>query len=262
MNDLRGTQDQQNRFSAFWDRMALHYPHPFDEKTLVETRDILSLVKSKGVEIFRSTILDIGCGTGIYTLPLARYAAMVTGLDDSVTMIERLMDTVSFSGIQNVRVVKASWKDMDISGFGFEKAFDIAWTSMTPAIQTHQDFNRMEGCAKNWCVYIGWGRKRKNELMKEVFELHGLNYGPPPGVRSAYDTLVRSSRKPSLDYFETSWDWTGNIEEAMEDMVCFIEIQGGSPDRGLIEKVLDRHEREGRISHTTYAEEGLMVWRV
>ena len=92
------------------------------------------------------------------------------------------------------------------AALGFEKAFDIAWISMSPAVQTLQDFEKMEKCAGKWCVYIGWGRKRKNALMEEVFNLHNLDYGPPAGVEAAYDILVRSGRTPSLDYFETSWD--------------------------------------------------------
>ena len=262
MKNFQKNYNQKDRFSAFWDRMALHYPHPFDEKTLAETHEVFSLVKSKGVEIFQSTILDIGCGNGIYSLPLARDAAMVIGLDDSETMIALLTGTISSSGIQNVRPVKASWKDIDISEFGFEKAFDIVWTSMTPAIQTKKDFNRMERCSKNWCVYIGWGRKRKNALMEEGFESHGLHYGPPVGVQAAYDILVQSGRTPSLDYFESSWGWSGKVEDALEDMICFIEMQGGHPDRSSIEKTLDRHEQEGRISHTTDVEEGIIVWQV
>lgn len=252
---------QQDKFSAFWDRMALHYPLPFEEKTLAETRRVLSLVKSKGVAFGDAAILDIGCGTGIYTLPLAQEAAMVTGIDDSKTMIARLANVVSSTGAQNVRPVKASWKNIDIAALGFEKAFDIAWTSMSPAVQTLQDFEKMEKCARNWCVYIGWGRKRKNALMEEVFKLHGLHYGPPPGVEAAYDILVRSGRTPSLDYFETSWDWSGTAEDALADIVCFIEMQRGRARRNLIEKVLAGHERNGRICHTTDVEEGLMVWR-
>ena len=96
--------------------------------------------------------------------------------------------------------------------------------------------------------------------MEEVFELHGLEFGPPPGVGAAHDILVQSGRTPSLDYFETSWGWTGKIDEALEDMECFIEMQGEKPDRSLIETVLDRYEREGMVSHTTHAKEGVMVW--
>ena len=42
----------------------------------------------------------------------------------------------------------------------------------------------------------------------------------------------------------------------------FIEMQGGKPDRSLIETVLGRYERQGMVSHTTYAKEGIMVWQV
>lgn len=152
--------------------------------------------------------------------------------------------------------------DAYITARGFEKAFDIAWISMSPAVQTAPDFERMESCARKWCVYIGRGRKRKNALMEEVFRLHDIQYGPPPGVGAAYDILVRSGRTPSLDYFETSWEWKGPAEDALEDIVCFIEMQDASANRDLIKKTLDRHERDGLICHTTYVEEGILVWPV
>jgi SAM-dependent methyltransferase len=262
MENLHESRRSQDKFSAFWDRMALHYPLPFDEKNLVDVRRVLSLVRNRGVEISRAAILDIGCGTGIYTLPLAREAAMVTGLDDSEKMIALMKKVIADTGMQNVRPVSASWKNIDISALDFEKAFDIAWISMSPAVQTRQDFEKMERCARKWCVYIGWGRKRQNALMEEVFKSHGLRYGPPPGVGAAFNLLVHSGKTPSLDYFETSWDWDGTPEDALEDMVCFIEMQGARARRDLIQKVLARHERDGLISHATDVEEGLMVWQV
>ncbi len=46
------TQDssRQERLNAFWERMALNYPLPFDDKTLAGTRQVLSLVKGMGVD--------------------------------------------------------------------------------------------------------------------------------------------------------------------------------------------------------------------
>ncbi len=262
MKTVLENKHQQDKFSTFWERMAVNYPLPFDEKNLADTRRVLSLVKSRGVEISYAKVLDIGCGTGIYTLPLASEADKVTGLDDSESMLARMKNVISSIGIQNVYPVKASWKNIDISAYGFENAFDIVWVSMSPAVQTRQDFEKMEKCARKWCVYIGWGRKRRNALMEEVFKLHDLNYGPPPGVGAAYDILITSGRAPSLDYFETSWDWEGTTTDALEDMACFIEMQGGQAHRNQIEKVLACHEKNGRIHHTTEVEEGLMVWQV
>jgi len=260
MNALCENNSQQEKQNAFWEWMALKYPLPFEEKMLADTSRIISLVKSKGVEIRNRAILDIGCGTGIYTLPLALEASAVTGLDDSKTMIARMKDVIKSAGIKNVQAVKTSWKNADISELGFEKAFDIAFISMSNAVQTLQDFEKMEQCAKKWCVYIGWGRKRKNALMEEVYSLHGLKYAPPPGAGEAYGILAGSGRNPSLDYFETSWDWTGTTGEALEAMLFYIEMLGGRPRLDLIENLLTSHERDGRVSHTTYAEEGLILW--
>ena len=253
---------RQKRYSAFWERMAQRYPLPFDDKALADTLRVLSLVKSRGVEFSKADILDIGCGTGIYTLPLACEAANVTGIDDSENMIARMTDVTQSENIQNVQPIKGSWKNIDISARGFEKAFDIVWISMSPAVQTVQDSRRMEKCARKWCVYIGWGRKRENALMEEAFRLHDLRYGPPPGVTAAYKILEHSGRNPSLDYFETSWEWKGKAEDALEDIICFIEMQGGTADQELIKKAIACHEHDGLICHTTEVEEGIMVWKV
>jgi SAM-dependent methyltransferase len=253
----------QDKFKDFWDRMAQHYPMPFDEPTLADTLRVLGLVEELGVEIAHRSILDIGCGTGIYTLPLAREAAMVSGLDDSEAMLSRMVEAASAAGIQNVGPVTASWKTLDPAAHGLEKAFDIAWVSMSPAVQTLPDFEKMEQCARAWCVYIGWGKKRKNNLMEEIFELNDLPFGPPPGAAAAYDILVRAGRTPCFPrFFEATWEWKGTVEDALEEMAGFIEMHGCRPRHRDIEEVLSRCQRDGRVCHTTEVEEGLMVWPV
>ena len=261
METWSGKGQQSDNRGELWERMALRYPLPFDEKTLAETNKVIDLVRSRGVVMQHATVLDIGCGTGIFSLPLAREAGMVTGLDDSPRMLGRMSDVASSHGLKNVRCVKGSWKTIDISEFAFRKAFDIVWVSMSPAVQTRQDFERMEQCARQWCVYIGWGRKRINPLMEEIFNLHELRFGPPPGVGAAYEILRRTGRTPSLDYFETSWDSAESVEDTLEEMVGFVEMHGGRARRDVIEKVLTRHARNGRVPQTTDVEEGLMVWR-
>jgi SAM-dependent methyltransferase len=176
MTTLNSAQLQADQFKDFWNRMAEHYPLPFDEKVLADTDRVIALARKRGVKIAGRTVLDIGCGTGIYALPLAREAAAVTGLDDSRQMITRFKGEIDNAGLRNVQVVKASWKD--------------------------------------------------------------------------------------IDFFETSWEWHGPVEEALEDMVCFIEMQGVPAQRDKIEAVLARTARQGMISHATRVEEGIIVWSV
>ena len=67
----------------FWNCRAGNYPLPFDPSTLVKTERILRLLRGLGADFCGRDILDIGCGTGIYALPLAGKAGKVLGIDSS-----------------------------------------------------------------------------------------------------------------------------------------------------------------------------------
>lgn len=252
--------EREEKFKAFWEFKAKSYPLPFDEKSLATTMRVIQIIKNRGVNFSGSKILDIGCGTGTYTLPLAREAALVIGLDSSKTMLTRLMDEKNRHGIENVDTVNAAWKDVDISVFKFNKGFDIVLTSMSMAVKDEEDLKKMEDCSKRWCVYIGWGSKRQNQLMEEVFAAHGLKYEPPRGAKQIYDILKKNGRKPSIDFIETSWSWRGTLDEAIEDVAKHIEVHGGFPRIDEIKSILTCHLIDGTIQHTTYVEEGIIVW--
>lgn len=246
----------------FWDNMATGYPLPFDEKSFSETSRTMSLVKAMGVEFRGKAILDIGCGTGIHALPFSREARWVTGLDASSAMIEVMEKEVSRHGLQNVRAVCSDWQSVDISAAGYAGAFDIAWTSMSPAIRTREDLLKMEACATRWCVYIGWGGKRKNALMEAAFTLHGIKFGPPPGISAIREILTGRGKQFSINFFETSWHWAGTPEAAAEELAGFIEMAGCTPDRNKLSELLLDWEENGMVRHTTEVEEGILVWEV
>lgn len=263
MQALKQEQPNWAGKSDFWEKMAERYPLPFEAKTLERTNRVLDLVRNRGVEFAGAEILDIGCGTGVYTLPLARAgAATVTGLDGSAVMLARMASVAELHGIVNVKPVKASWKDLDISCLGFEQGFDVVVGAMTPALQTERDFVNMERCARKWCVYVGWGAKRDNPLLKEVFEAHGLEFRVPPGFVQAGAALAGLGRKPSLDRWESRRDWSGTLAEASEQVALQIEAHGAQPQPSLIESIVSSYAEGDQVHHVTAIEQGLLVWRV
>jgi len=247
---------------GFWNVKAKRYPLPFDPKTLRKTEEIIALAKGRGAMVAGARILDIGCGTGIFTLPLAREATKVTGVDFSETMLSRLNEEAGSRGIKNVDVLYSTWKDADIREHGFEKAFDTVWSSMSAAIRDAADLEKMEACSKQWCVFIGWGSIRRNTLMERAFELHGLTLTPPPGAYSIYGMLKNRGIKPTLDFVDTTWDWDGTIEEALVDIGGHIEMQGVACDKAALRELLSKEAQDNVVRHTTHAEQGVIVWRV
>ncbi|HIJ60410.1 MAG TPA: class I SAM-dependent methyltransferase, partial [Nitrospirae bacterium] len=154
-----------------WDIKSKRYPLPFDDVTYKKTIEIIDIAIKNGVKISDSHILDIGCGTGIFTLPLARMASKIIGLDNSKAMLERLKDEAQKWSISNVSTFLKAWNDVDIETLCWKKSFHVVWASMTPAIKNDKDILKMEQCAKDWCVFIGWAKKRENDFYSEGFKL-------------------------------------------------------------------------------------------
>jgi ubiquinone/menaquinone biosynthesis C-methylase UbiE len=102
---------QKYSANSFWEMKARKYPLPFDPENLAKTKAMITLTESRGVCPDGATILDIGCGTGTYTLPLAQVAEKITGVDSSATMLERLRQEAKQAGLDNVSTVEATWQD-------------------------------------------------------------------------------------------------------------------------------------------------------
>ncbi len=247
---------------AFWASKALRYPRPFDPETERQNRELFSLVESRGVSFAAATILDVGCGTGVHSLALARRAAHVVGLDSSAAMLDIFERERVAAGIENAQSWLVSWKELDIDAVGLAKAYDIAWASMTPAVSTVEDLSKLQHCARRWCVYIGWGRVRRNVFWQDLYARHGLEFGPPPGVAAIQALLREQGREVAVDYLESEWEWVGTVAEAAAEARLALEHAGARPCSETIAAVVAAHARNGEVRHCTLAEKGVMVWPV
>lgn len=75
----------------------------------------------------QSTILDLGCGPGTLSLPLAPQVRKVTALDYSQKMLDILQQEADAAAIDNIRCINCSWES-DWDSFGVEPA-DIVLAS-------------------------------------------------------------------------------------------------------------------------------------
>jgi len=243
----------------FWDFKAKKYPKPFNENILKETENIISRIEKLGVDFNAQDIIDIGCGTGVYGLALSKKAKNVLCLDFSQEMIKILKNEASIKKIRNCKCLRADFQKWDIGNF--HKKFDIAFASMTPAIKTSEDIEKMGNLAREFCVFIGWAGKRENLLSNEIFKMHKINPFIPKGFIIAKDILKEKNIEFKEDVFETSWLWKGTIDEAVEEFSRRIELDGARADIKLIKDFLHKKFPSGEVEMTTCAREGIIVWR-
>ena len=243
--------------TGFWNMKAKKYPRPFSAGQQAETKRVISMLKAKGVSFADADVLDVGCGTGAYALPLAAEARRVMCLDISENMLSVLKEEADANGIRNVET-----RLTPFSGFAHDPGgFDVVLASMTPAVRTGEDVARMEVLSRGWCVYIGWAGRREDPLSDELMSAHGVRPFVPDGAANIRGVLRARGREFSEEAIETSWIWRGSPAEAAEDFDARVRLEGLEPAPGLSEKMLRERFPGGRVIMTTRASEAVIVWR-
>jgi len=111
--------EQQQRESALWDSRAGYYDNQvlriYEEAYRLTIEAILEVVNSS------SSVLEMGCGTGIVTVEIAPNVREMTGIDISPKMIARAQEKAKVQNLKNV-----TFRVLDASELPFpDHAFDV-----------------------------------------------------------------------------------------------------------------------------------------
>jgi precorrin-6B methylase 2 len=98
-----------------WDKRAANFnkriSRAVDGKEDLDKDDYISQILAK-IEVRPEwSLLDIGCGPGTLTIPLARKIKTVEALDISSEMIKHLKTNAENAGLNNIRYINSSWQD-------------------------------------------------------------------------------------------------------------------------------------------------------
>ncbi|EAL5740181.1 class I SAM-dependent methyltransferase [Campylobacter lari] len=112
------------------------------------------------------SVVDIGCGSGVWTLHLAQKAKSVLGIDSSSAMLEILQEDAKTHAISNVKTLNLDFENFYKNN---NKNFDLAFLSMSPALQNEKDYKAFLSLASKK-VYLGWASRRKSSFLDPIFE--------------------------------------------------------------------------------------------
>ncbi len=98
-----------------WDRRAASFNQSVQQRAKIKESpdqdDYVSQVLGR-IEVRPEwSVLDIGCGPGTLTIPLAKKALTVTALDFSTEMLKHLKENATKSSISNIHYLNSSWLD-------------------------------------------------------------------------------------------------------------------------------------------------------
>lgn len=164
--------------SKCWDARAedwggeLKEEGDFSQSLRERVREAADYLRAQGALAPGGQVIDIGCGPGRFVTEFARTAAHVTGVDISEKMLKLGGDYALKCGQDNVDFLKADFGDLDIEALGWEKRFDLVFTSITPAIGTMEDLEKIMRISRAYCFnscFVRWEDELEDQIGRDVF---------------------------------------------------------------------------------------------
>ncbi|MDR7667153.1 methyltransferase domain-containing protein [Methanosarcina sp. Z-7115] len=256
----------EGRMAEFWNKRSKNYSKNMEkEQRKKRTDEILEFLEEAGFNPEGSKVLDIGCGPGTLSLPLARLGTEVTALDISSGMLDRLKDTVKKESLP-VDIIECSWWTADIDELGFRNEYDLVIASMTPAIRDIENFDKMTACSKNLCYYSNFLRRGEDRAYRDIrSSILGENsVNNMNGINYPFMYLYLSGYKPSVRINHSEWEEETNWKEAADQAIDFIG-RGRDFDDETKEKIRDYYQNaspDGMYHSESDVYTGMMTWEV
>ena len=255
----KSVQPDLERQAAFWDARAAEFPdprEPIQRERLLRRLARLPFDARPGPA---RQLLDIGAGTGALALYAAEQGAVVTALDISAAMLNRLNEAAK---PRRIATVRADWRLFDQEAAGFSGAFDVVCAQMVPSFREVTDFARMEACSRGWCVFIGWGRERHDPWLETAFAAHDVPWQVPTGVPLGVQCLRTLGRDPEPIYWSETWNRTRSAAAAIRDAADHLFVRGVDADLGLLRRELSKTSVRDQLVDQSVVEIGLLAWRI
>jgi SAM-dependent methyltransferase len=227
----------------FWDRRAKGF-HRSTKDSVTNDPFYLRLRQQVTPE---TTILDVGAGTGRFTLALAPLAKQIVAIEPNETMLEYLRQDAEKRNLHNIVLRQETWQDtsQDLTG-------DLVICShvLYPIRDIVPFLTKLNAAAQQHC-YIYMRATPMDALTAPIWKhFHGDERCLPPGYIHALDILYEmgiyanvevvrlpvSMRFPSLDVA---------VEESLEQLILPDNEQTRRELRSLLKGWLV--EREGML---------------
>lgn len=207
-----------------WDKKAKNYNRYSEDKNNFENKILKELTKQK-IDFKDKTLLDIGAGTGVYTLHLAKLCSHIDAIDSSKEMLEVLKEDAKALHVNNISTFITSWQEFEI-----KNRYDFALCTMSPAIKFDEDLEKMDSCAKTK-IYLGWAGKRETHIIEELFEAHGSKYVAPNGALKVKSWLNKKKKFYQVIPFDEVKIRVRNYKESLENFTWHLDVRGLNPNQ-------------------------------
>lgn len=189
---------------ALWSREAYLY----DRQSTADwrTEGFMKVVAELDLLTTESTVLDVGCGAGVYTAAFAQRAGDVLGVDLSASMVEAGRRRAQRENLPNLRFEVLDWRDADMDAMDWRAKYDVVTARMTPAVSDARSFGKFVACGRKHGIYENF-IQRKHRWMERAYRIAGIDgrFWHDEQIPYALEYLFGAGLRPQIRYRDGHW---------------------------------------------------------
>lgn len=246
-----------------WDRSAATYR---DRPMPTPSNDMsMKCLKDYGMLDAASVVLDVGCGGGLYSVPIAMQCRKLIGTDVSPEMLKTAAYNTERYGVTNAEFHLIDWHSFELPK-EWEKGFDLVFANLTPAVQSYHTLDLMNQASRRWC-YLSKPVEWKNSLVYYVVEQLGLTQKYrtfDEDMLLAFQVLRLEGYMPYTCYKRMTWNGKETLEEAILSTTERIEMKVclSKEQRDRIPEIVSEFAKDGMVETKTDVVYAGYCWRV
>lgn len=208
------------------------------------------------------TVVDVGCGPGLFILEFAKTVRRAVGIDYSGCFVEYGRALAAASEITNAEFQQRDFLALDVEGEHLAGAYDLVFSSLTPAATGMDSLSKLMKMCRGWCcnvTIVHANDSLAEQVMRDVFDAELRTRWDGRGFYALLNLLWLSGYYPETFYYDDIRDETVVPSHRWAKKIASYCGKREPDDIARIEKYLEKIGEAPRHSTSRY---GSILWNV